>query len=84
MVLVAFIVGLIPYVATQGKWATKDEVTILRDRQADIALQVAKNSEHIAAHDQQLEELQQMIEVLRQRIDVIQGVYGPTTGGANG
>jgi len=80
MVLVAFIVGLLPYVVTQGKWATKDEVSQIRDRQNEGLLQVAANTQHMNAVDADVASLKQDIEILRQQINTLIGVYGPTLG----
>jgi uncharacterized protein YpmS len=90
MVLVAFIVGLLPYVVTQGKWATKDEVAVIRDKQAEGLLQVTANKEHLNAVDVNITELQKEMEILRSQITEIlrTGAYNPgpdpAGGGASG
>ena len=80
MVLAAFVVGLLPYIITQNKWASKAETTIVNDRVNAIGERIAAIDAEQLAQDADRQQLRDRIDQLEEQIRIITGVYGPTTG----
>jgi hypothetical protein len=71
-ILAAFIVGLLPFVLGQGKYATKEDLNVIADRQQIVLQRLAANDENIASNTQAFADLIARVAATESRLTALE------------